>query len=124
MSGQFQNFEVGFAAQSDPAGFSQLDTVFQKMKGNVANLKLKIDAAEVQKKKIMNNIQRTVTAHARVQERLTKRRAMAKEYQKTITAVEGGYNGLVDSSKVLLEVLTTQMNSSDTAPPPNGFAPA
>jgi septation ring formation regulator EzrA len=120
----YQNFEVGFVAQTDPAGFSQLDGVFQKMKQNVDNLKLKIEAAEVQKKKIVNNIQRTVTAHARVSERLVKRRAMANEYKKTIAAVEGGYNGLVDSSKVLLEVLTTQMNSSDTAAPPNAIAPA
>jgi len=124
MAGQYKNFEVGFAAQADPAGFSQLDGVFQKMKVNVANLKMKIDAAEVQKKKIMNNIQRTVTAHARVSERLNKRRAMAKEYEKTISAVEGGYNGLVDSSKVLLEVLTQQMNSSDTPPPAGATAPA
>lgn len=110
--GKFENFEVGFAAAADEGGYNELDAAFTQMKKNVGMLKKKIEDMETRKNKILNKVKGITTRHQRVSERLAKRQAQAKEYRKTIEAVEGGYNGLLDSSKTLLEVLQTQQNAS------------
>lgn len=119
-AGKFTNFEVGFAAAANPDGYGELDTVFGQMKENVRNLSVEIDGIQEKKKKIQNRVKTTVERHARVSERLAKREAQAREYKKSIDAVDGGYQNLLESGNVLLDVLKNQMTKSYTPPPAGG----
>lgn len=117
VNGKFGNFEVGLAAAADAEGYANLDTVFQQMKNNVANLTAEIELLQQRKKKIQNRVKATVERHQRVSERLEKREAQSREYKKSIEAVDGGYQNLLESGQVLLDTLKSQMNKSYTPPP-------
>lgn len=111
--------ETAYAASSnaDPAGFTDLDAVYNQMKQNVENLKYQIELKEKAKKQTIRKIYVTSDRHKRVSERLAQRLIQQREYKRVIDAVESGYNNLKASGAMLLEVLRSQMQDGQNKVP-------
>lgn len=90
-----------------------LEFELEKLRKKCIRLQKAIKANTVTKGKLMAKIARVQSHMERVIERLTKRQAAAREYEKTIMEVNFAYEKIVKATEILLEMLREQAGESD-----------
>jgi chromosome segregation ATPase len=87
-----------------------------KLRKKVESLGKSIKANEIVKAKLVKKIDRITSQMARIDERMAKRRAFAREYEKSIKECGNAYNKILNSSDILLGMLKDTVGDEPSEP--------